>query len=354
VVDGARENHQAGSRPFPSDSKGVSRLAPHAETHRKRRLLRVLLASLTALLMPLAVSGTAFAEGKTDGGKSSSRTWTVQVGSESSDQAIQGMAFLPENVYVNAGDKVTWKANSAEIHTVTFLADGQSLESTQPFTGMDPLAILKQGGPDYDGHSYYNSGVITNVSDTEFQQVKKYTLKFPDAGEFTYYCLVHGMAMKGTVHVREAGTDYPYSQSQYDRQVKKQERDIVRDGEKQWNAARKHVDNAATPTVIAGTDNETAMVMRFVHQEVKIHVGETVTFVYNGMGAPHTVTFGTEPADPSAVLGEPGNFTGGDLSSGIIPPQGSFTVTFNKAGTFEYLCAFHDFMGMKGKVKVSD
>ena len=120
-------------------------MTPHAETHRKRRLLRVLLASLTALLMPLAVSGTAVAEGKTDGGKSSSRTWTVQVGSESSDQAIQGMAFLPENVYVNAGDKVTWKANSAEIHTVTFLADGQSLESTQPFNFTDPQAIRQAG-----------------------------------------------------------------------------------------------------------------------------------------------------------------------------------------------------------------
>jgi plastocyanin len=324
-------------------------MTPHAENHRKRRLLRVLLASLTALLMPLAVSGTAFAEGKTDGGKSSSRTWTVQVGSESSDQAIQGMAFLPENVYVNAGDKVTWKANSAEIHTVTFLADGQSLESTQPFHFTDPQAILKQGIDVYDGHSYYNSGVITNVSDTGFEQVKKYTLKFPDAGEFTYYCLVHGMAMKGTVHVRDAGTDYPYTQSQYDRQAKKQERDILRDGQKSWDVAR---DQADKHTVIAGTDNGISMVMRFVHQEIVVRVGESVTFVNNGMGAPHTVTFGAEPADPSAIYGSPGNFTGGDLNSGIMGPDTRYTVTFNKPGTFDYFCDLHDFMGMKGKVKV--
>ena len=102
------------------------------QIHPARRLLRLFIACSAALVLPVAVSGAAAA----DGGRSA-RTWTVQVGSESSDQAIQGMAFLPDNIYVNAGDKVTWRANSAEIHTVTFLAEGQSLESTQPF---DPIA----------------------------------------------------------------------------------------------------------------------------------------------------------------------------------------------------------------------
>ena len=27
-------------------------------------------------------------------------------------------------------------------------------------------------------------------------------------------------------------------------------------------------------------------------------------------------------------------------------------MTFNKAGEFDYICALHDFMGMKGTVKV--
>ncbi|WP_426975868.1 plastocyanin/azurin family copper-binding protein [Pseudarthrobacter sp. O4] len=324
-------------------------MAPHAEILSMPRLLRVLVASLAAVLLPVALSGAAVA----DGGKSA-RTWTVQVGSESSDQAIQGMAFLPENIYVNAGDKVTWKANAAEIHTVTFLAAGQSLESTQPFNPALDANIHQQGGKSYDGQSYYNSGVMTNVSNSGFDQTKEYSLKFPDTGEFTYYCLVHGMAMKGTVHVREAGTEYPYSQSEYDHQAHKQERKILRDGEKQWEAAREHVDQADQPTVIAGTDNGTAMVMRFVHREIKIHVGDSVTFVNNGMGAPHTVTFGTEPADPFAEVGDPAGFTGGDLSSGLMPPGSWFKVTFKKAGDFDYICALHDFMGMVGTVEVRD
>ncbi len=38
------------------------------------------------------------------------QTWTVQVGSQSSDQAIQGMRFLPGDVTVDAGDTVRWVA----------------------------------------------------------------------------------------------------------------------------------------------------------------------------------------------------------------------------------------------------
>jgi plastocyanin len=321
-------------------------MALHKESRQMPRLMRALVATLISLLMPVALSGIAVA----DGGKSA-RTWTVQVGSESKDQAIQGMSFLPENIYINAGDKITWKANSAEIHTVTFLAEGQSLESTQPFNPRDPQYVESRGGKSYDGKSYFNSGVMTNVSDSGFKEVGRYTLKFPDTGEFVYYCLVHGMAMKGTVHVRGAGTDYPYTQAQYDRQSQKLERKILRDGKEQWGAARAKADDH---TVIAGTDNETAMVMRFVRDHIVVHVGDEVTFVNDGIGAPHTVTFGEEPADEFAAVGDPANFTGGDLSSGLMLPQSTFTVKFNKAGEFDFICALHDFMGMKGTVEVRD
>lgn len=321
-------------------------MALQKEGRRIPRLVRAIVAASIALLMPVALSGTAVA----DGGKSS-RTWTVRVGSESSDQAIQGMSFLPENIYINAGDKITWKANAAEIHTVTFLAEGQSLESTQPFNPGNPQYVEQQGGKSYDGKTYYNSGVMTNVSDSGFKEVERYSLKFPDPGEFTYYCLVHGMAMKGTVHVRDAGTDYPYSQSQYDRQSNKQERKILRDGYEQWDAARA---KANDHTVIAGTDNETAMLMRFVRANIVVHVGDEVTFVNDGIGAPHTVTFGEEPADELAAVGDPADFTGGDLSSGLMLPKSTFTVKFNKAGDFDYICALHDFIGMKGTVEVRD
>lgn len=283
------------------------------------------------------------------------RSWTVQVGSESWDQEIQGMAFLPSNITINEGDSINWRANAAEIHTVTFLAEGQTLESLEPFNPGNPNELFKQGGNWYDGQSYYNSGILANVDVPGFPTVKSYSLRFPYSGDFTYYCLVHGMAMKGTVHVHERGSDYPYSQRDYDRASAAQEAAILHDGMKLDDELAEHATNH---TVYAGDDDGIAMVMRFVQPTVTVHVGEKVTFINPGMGAPHTVTFGTEPSDIFAPSGDPTNYTGGDLSSGIIPanagPHSFFTVTFKAEGTFRYICALHDYMGMVGKVVVVD
>ena len=306
------------------------------------KLLAFIVAFAVALLASVAAAVPASAGG------SGHRTWEVQVGSESRDQEIQGMAFLPSEIFVNEGDSITWEANSAEIHTVTFLASGQALE---PFNPFDDNELLKRGGDSYDGKSYYNSGLLANVDVPGFPDARSYTLAFPQKGHFTYYCLVHGMVMKGMVHVRGEGARYPYSQADYDRSSRAQERSILRDG--------RHLDaelaeQASNNRVIAGGDDGVAMVMRFVRPTVTVHVGETVVFSNTGMDAPHTVTFGDEPANIFAPSGDPSHFTGGNLNSGIMWPGADFAVTFQSEGTFKYICALHDYMGMVGKVKVVD
>ena len=306
------------------------------------KLLAFIVAFAVSLLASMAAAGPASA------GQSHHRTWQVQVGSESRDQAIQGMQFLPSEIFINEHDTITWEANSAEIHTVTFLASGQPLEEFNPFSDDE---LLKRGGDSYDGHSYYNSGLLANVDVPGFPDARSYSLAFPREGDFTYYCLVHGMVMKGTVHVREQGTDYPYSQADYDKSSRAEARSILRDGRE---LTRDLADQATSHMVIAGGDDGVAMVMRFIRPTVTVHVGEKVNFVNTGMGAPHTVTFGNEPANIFAPSGDPWHFSGGDLNSGIIPPQGTFEVTFKATGTFEYICALHDYMGMVGKVKVVD
>ena len=115
-------------------------------------------------------------------------------------------------------------------------------------------------------------------------------------------------------------------------------------------ATRESVEHAHT--VAMGADDGVAMVMRFIRPTIRIHVGQQVSFTNTGMAAPHTVTFGVEPANFFAPSGDPTNFSGGDLNSGIVGPGGSFTVTFKKAGTFGYSRALHDYMGMMGKVIV--
>lgn len=313
----------------------------HPEFHK----LPLIVAAVVALATPLALAGPAGAS------TWSPRSWTVQVGSESGDQEIQGMSFLPSEIVVNEGDTINWEANSAEIHTVTFLAEGQSLESTQPFNPGVPDELLARGGKSYDGHSYYNSGLLANVAVPGLPVVKSYSLKFPREGDFTYYCLVHGMVMKGTVHVREEGSKYPHTQADYDRSSKSHEQAILEDG---YRLDDSLAEQASNHKVLEGGDDGTAMIMRFVRQTVTVHRGDTVWFLNTGMGAPHTVTFGTEPANLFAPVGDPAQFSGGDLSSGILPPGSKFAVTFTATGTFRYICALHDYMGMVGTVIVKD
>ena len=314
----------------------------HDGSYSPARTLPLILAALAALVVPMTVSGAAVAS---DG---SATSWTVQVGAESGDQAMQGMAFLPSNVFINAGDTVNWAANSAEIHTVTFLAPGQSLDSMQPFDPSNPLELFPTPQTSYDG-TYTNSGVLTNVSNSGFPSATTYHLTFPSTGDFTYYCLVHGMVMTGVVHVRQAGTPYPFTQAQYDKQATAQVRATVRDG----NVLRAATLRLANQhTVFTGADNGSVMVMRFIRPNVTIHVGDQITFTNNGMGAPHTVTFGAEPPNVFAPSGDPSAFAGGDLNSGMMPPGSTFTVTFTKAGSFTYICGLHDYMGMVGTVDV--
>jgi plastocyanin len=323
-------------------------MTPQPSAGPQRSPLRILVAFLAALLLPLALTGAAFAYGQHH---AHPRTWTVQVGNESHDQAIQGMSYLPANIYIDAHDTIRWHANSAEIHTVTFLATGQTLASTQPFDPTNPAELLKQGGSWYDGKSYYNSGVLSNVSDSGFPATTTYRLSFPKPGTYTYWCLVHGAAMKGTVHVRSAGTHYPFSQAQYDRQGARTAAWILRDGYHLWHET---AEEATQHTVFQGADDGMAMVMRFIRPTVHVHVGQTVTFKNIGMGAPHTVTFGTEPANLLVPLGDPTHYSGGQLNSGLQPPGAVFAVTFTKEGTFHYICGLHDFMGMVGTVVVDD
>ena len=92
---------------------------------------------------------------------------------------------------------------------------------------------------------------------------------------------------------------------------------------------------------------------------------------------PHTVTFGTEPANPMAIVGAVPTADGAlhgtiasatdSVSSGFLAaapqdqigspqqPPGTtrIRITFTKAGTYNYICALHDVDGMVGQVVVS-
>jgi plastocyanin len=317
---------------------------------------RVLIASL-ALLTPFALGEIASSSAQAGSPHS---TFTVMVGNQANHRAIQGERFLPGDITINQGDSVTWVANSAEPHTVTFVSGGQpqTPEQLGGFNPGDSSQTTQTADPNFDGSSTYQSGVITTLSSIgalpPFVTLHhSYTLTFPTdlpVGTYTYYCLFHGVMMRGEVHVQTLGSAYPAVQSDYNAEAALVSSAIVADGRAEWKHAKAL---SRSHKVITGADDGTAMVMRFVKGRIVIHKGETVRFANALNGVPHTVTFGAPPmGDPTAAYGNPAKFKGGPLSSGVIPPQSTFKVTFKKVGTFHYRCFFHQPLGMVGTVVV--
>ncbi len=324
------------------------------KNHASKRF-RTFLAAVGAVLL-----GAAFLAPATSAGahtrEHESTTWRVHVGAQSPNGAIQGMQFLPGEIWINVGDTVRWTADSMEPHTVTFLPVGQLPPPFDPTNAAQTMPTPQHSI--WAPGQYRNSGVLSTIQFSELPATyTSYKLKFKGTGDYVYYCLVHGQAMKGVVHVAPAGTPYPHRQSFYDWQFRAGRAQMIHDGNRLYAELRHE---SSRHHVFVGAVDEAGMfmIMRFIRTTVRVHVGDTVDFDWsqnNGDPVPHTVTFGPEPAAPIPV-GDPTHFTGGALSSGVLPTAGPgthFRVTFDKAGTFPYICMFHDGMGMVGTVVVT-
>ena len=57
--------------------------------------------------------------------------WNATVGAQTHDKGHQALAFLPNEIWIHAGDRITWHFDVPEIHTVTFLRADQP----RPFFG---------------------------------------------------------------------------------------------------------------------------------------------------------------------------------------------------------------------------
>jgi len=212
-----------------------------------------------------------------------------------------------------------------------------------------------------------------------------YTVTFPKAGNFKLVCLVHN-DMTGAVHVLAPSELLPHDQAFYDDLARKEQTELLSDGDSlkgQGTArAQQRPGNAVTvgigEIVATGGGSETVSVMRFLQDSIVVRVGDTVEWTNLDPVTPHTVTFGTEPSGPPqppsvgvtvdtdgarhAELASPA----GSVHSGFLAaafqdrallaqsPLGvtRFRVTFTSPGTFNYICALHDELGMAGRVIV--
>jgi len=262
------------------------------------------------------------------------------------------MLYAPSDIFVHQGDTLHWVVQSHDIHTVTFLAPGQTLP---PFD-FSPGQIFPNhpSGSTYDGLSYFNSGLMSlSASPPGFPPIPtNYDLVMGKTGTFNYYCIVHGTMMHGVVHVLPTSAKLPRNPHDVRGQISQAKAEVSSEGRELKEQAK---DIAADQHIVLVGIGEMARVgmvevVRFFPSTIKMHVGQTLTFVSMSM-MPHTFSIFPPDAnfDPFAPVGDGSNYTGGPFNR-FVPPGGSFTLKVTAPLSTPFFCTFTDTLGMVGQL----
>jgi plastocyanin len=313
--------------------------------------------------------------------------WRVAVGAESHQRGSQALAFLPNELWIHAGDSIRWVFPTHERHTLTLLRPGQ----TRP-PGFGPTFGVVVGCPgvtpdasSYNGSACVTSDVLMLDAASPSEEPPAYTVSFPSIGNFKFVCLIHA-DMTGVVHVVDLSAALPRDREAYERQAFRDGAALLADAA--GLAAQRHDYNdrdssgpiaagIGAVVTMTGAGSQTASLMRFDRRVVEVHVGDTVEWANLDPSINHTVTFGAEPNDPrprsaNALPTSDGarqatiDSSSDSVNSGFLTPAPQdranlaqsapgithFRVTFTSPGTYEYICAVHDQLGMKGTVIV--
>jgi plastocyanin len=343
---------------------------------------------LTSISKRAASFAVAALMGGVTTGAVSAAQWMAWAGAQSQDLGSQVLAFLPNELWIHAGDSIHWTHASTEIHTVTFLKPAQVRPPNSGPTFGVPVGCPGNtpDGASFDGSSCVNSGILGQGPVNLGPVIQTYSVTFPSPGNFKLVCLVHA-DMTGTIHVLGQSATLPHNQAFYNDQAASQGAILVaKTSSLRGLANSENEDEGPVADVAAGVGailtttgagSQTVSLIRFLRDVVVVRVGDTVEWTNHDPTTPHTVTFGTEPADPrppslnvsptvdgarQAMIGS----TTDSANSGLLvsapqdrtglpqAPLGTtrFRVTFTAPGTFTYICSLHDDLGMKGTVIV--
>lgn len=308
---------------------------------------------------------------------SAQQVWKAILGAQSKDMGKQAIAFLPNELWIHEGDSIMWTSGSGDIHTVSFFIVNQ------------PVNDFTTGCPGYSPSGTSFNGT-TCVSAPPLVQGQSFSVKFPKAGNYKLICLVHPH-MTGVVHVLAQTAKLPFDQHSYNEQAEHQTHSLLSDADQDKDHhSHEQMKDMVEARVLKGRGvaagigevNSTAAgfqslsVMRFLHETIEVHVGETVEWTNLDPALPHTITFGVEPRNPGppvnvtfdkdggrhATLHAPGDTAHSGIIGavpmnqiGVAQANASipvFRVTFTGPGTYKYICALHDNLGMVGTVVV--
>jgi plastocyanin len=323
-------------------------------------------------------------------------------------------SYFPRTLRVRAGDTVVWKFNGDEnhhLHTVTFSGGSFSgpklaVAGGAPGDALPDFWVPVPGGqPDermwnpaeawptrrsgasvekYDGTTYANSGHMRmHPLAPGMPASREFSLTFAKPGVYRYACALHPH-MHGVIEVAPASAKDVPSQSEIDRQAKAESDHLLALIEKGRDLA-KNVRSEPGPNgttfwfVRAGVFDRSAemggILFEFAPKDLTVKTGDTV--IWQAVD-PHTITFipmppapvlftvKPQPDGPPFLVRNPQVWRPAKPASdydpaqyfnsapiGITTPMGtSWALTFDKPGVYEYICALHHPMGMKGTITV--
>ncbi len=309
---------------------------------------RSLFSVLFGLVLAAGLLASALAAG-------AQQAWHVQVGAESHDRAKRANAFLPNEIWIYAGDSIKFTFSpGSEAQTVTLLAAGQARPLFSGPTGKAATFIVK----------------------------------LPTPGNYKLVCAAHA-DMNGVIHVMQHAdstapfyaASLPYDQFDYDHQAAEEMSDLLASKADPSEKVREFPpsENVVLITGEVVVDAEGGQYLAIVHflpRTIRIRAGETVEWINTDPMVPHTITFGPEPMNPktlvTAVPGPDGapqatiNSPTDGVSSGFLqeaaqdrpflpesaPGATRLRVTFTRPGTYHYICGLNDLNGEVGTVIV--
>ena len=325
------------------------------------------------------------------------QTYTVTIGWDDVSRGVMVNAFFPAALKIHTGDTVKWVVKTHEIHTVTFLAPGKTINDypiiiPAPANPVGPLMfnpdvafMAPPSGSLFDGTTYANSGILS----TDPGNPTEYSLTFTKPGTFDYVCVVHGVSMSGKVTVVAPSVKIlspalvnlvaKFEINRYKAQVGR----VIEEAHRMIKSPVKNPDGTKTYTVYMGYSKGVIDLASFFPSKLVVHPGDTVNWVLSPSNmAPHTVSFLNGTPDQELVTpyfpgGNPPPLliinpavlfpvnaaslllpTAGYINSGLMDPmQGPFSFSLkigNFTGEVPYLCLLHDTSGMVGKLMVEN
>jgi plastocyanin len=257
---------------------------------------------------------------------------------------------------------------------------------------MNPVTFFSSRAPDaavetYSGVDFRNSGILSNGK--VVLPNESYSLTFDTPGTYQYHCLLHP-GMVGEVVVEAANAvDLP-TQAEIDAQAAAEAAPLIEMAEVTRVATtdpemvRSDLGPGGTtfwyvPSGQFGPDPRVE-IFDFFPKDITIKSGDTVIWTstsfhqvafFPGQPAPEFIIPQEQAGGPPLLIINPavafpakpaGEYDGTQpFSSGLIglplaasPGGNTFALTFSEPGMYEYVCALHRALGMRGTVTVTE